>query len=178
MNVCVFGSAQPKPGDPAYIEAQHLGGLLADAGHQVVTGGYVGTMEAASRGAAEAGGHVIGVTCRQIEAYRPGGANPWVHEVWPTATLTERLDWLTSRCQAFLALPGGIGTLVEVSLAWNLLAVRAISPAPLILIGSGWQAVITILLEQQNHNIDDRVGRLAVCVPTVDAAVEALARWH
>lgn len=67
MNIAVFGGSQPKEGDPAYAEAYELGSLLAQAGHTVLTGGYIGTMEAVSRGAAEAGGHVIGVTCEEIE---------------------------------------------------------------------------------------------------------------
>lgn len=62
MKVTVFGGAAAVPGNPAYFEAQRLGCLLAQAGHAVLTGGYMGAMEATSRGAAEAGGHVIGVT--------------------------------------------------------------------------------------------------------------------
>ena len=57
MNVTIFGGANPIPSDPAYAEAELLGRLLAQAGHSVLTGGYIGTMEAASKGAAEAGGH-------------------------------------------------------------------------------------------------------------------------
>ena len=67
MNITVFGGSQPKEGDAAYAEAYQLGKLLAEAGHAVLTGGYIGTMEAASKGANEAGGHVIGVTCTDIE---------------------------------------------------------------------------------------------------------------
>lgn len=55
MNVTVFGGSQPKPGTPAYEEARQLGELLAQRGHTVLTGGYIGTMEAVSRGAAHAG---------------------------------------------------------------------------------------------------------------------------
>ena len=63
MNITVFGGAQPKEGSEAYEEARELGKLLAERGHAVLTGGYMGTMEAVSRGAHEVGGHVIGVTC-------------------------------------------------------------------------------------------------------------------
>ncbi len=70
MNITVFGGAQPKEGTPAYEEARTLGTLLAQRGHTVLTGGYMGTMEAVSRGACEAGGHVIGVTCIDIEEWR------------------------------------------------------------------------------------------------------------
>jgi len=61
----------------AYAEAQELGRLLAEHGHVLLTAAIMGSMEAASRGAAEAGGHVIGVTCEDIEQWRPIGANAW-----------------------------------------------------------------------------------------------------
>ncbi|MCX6080428.1 MAG: hypothetical protein NTW32_12925 [Chloroflexi bacterium] len=80
MNVTVFGGSQPRPGSVAYVEAYALGQLLAIAGHTVLSGGYIGTMEAVSRGANEAGGHVIGVTCLEIERWRGSGANAWVKE--------------------------------------------------------------------------------------------------
>lgn len=70
MNLTVFGGAQVKEGTAAYEEARELGVLLAQNGHTVLTGGYMGTMEAVSRGASEAGGHVIGVTCMDIEEWR------------------------------------------------------------------------------------------------------------
>jgi len=60
MQISIFGSASPKPGDPVYEQARELGFLLGKAGHTILTGGYAGTMEGASRGAAEAGAHVIG----------------------------------------------------------------------------------------------------------------------
>ena len=80
MKVSVFGGSQPKPDSSAYEEARQLGELLARRGHTVLTGGYIGTMEAVSRGAHEADGHVIGVTCAEIERWRSTGANQWVKE--------------------------------------------------------------------------------------------------
>ena len=70
MKVAVFGGSAPRPGDEVYAQAVELGRLLAMGGHTVMTGGYMGVMEAASRGANEAGGHVIGVTCNEIERWR------------------------------------------------------------------------------------------------------------
>ncbi|MDP3186029.1 MAG: LOG family protein [Anaerolineales bacterium] len=141
MNVTVFGGSQPKPGTPAYEEARQLGELLAQRGHTVLTGGYIGTMEAVSRGAAEAGGHVIGVTCAEIEKWRPVKANGWVKEEWRRETLLERLQALVEDCDAAIALPGGPGTLTEIALTWNLMIVHAMPPKPLILVGEGWKAV-------------------------------------
>ena len=142
MNISVFGGSQPKEGSTAYAEAQNLGRLLAQRGHTVLTGGYVGTMEAVSRGAHEAGGHVIGVTCEDIEAWRPIKANAWVKEERRKKTLIERLDSLITGCDAAMALPGGAGTLTEISLMWNLMIVESIHRRPLILIGRGWQSTL------------------------------------
>ncbi len=92
MKITVFGGSNPLPGSPAYAEAYELGKLLALAGHTILTGGYIGTMEAVSRGANEAGGHVIGVTCTDIETWRGVGVNAWVQEERRFATLQERLN--------------------------------------------------------------------------------------
>lgn len=142
MKVSVFGSSKPTPGDQTYTDAHELGGLLAKRGHTVLTGGYMGTMEAVSRGAAEAGGHVIGVTCSDIEKWRSVGANQWVKEEIRRTTLTDRILGLIENCDAALALPGGPGTLAEISLMWNLMIIGSQHPRPLILIGGGWQSVI------------------------------------
>lgn len=140
MNITVFGGAQPKEGTSAYEEAMLLGTLLAQRGHTVLTGGYMGTMEAVSRGAHEANGHVIGVTCIDIEEWRKSKPNQWVKEERRKQTLTERLMGLIEGCDAAIALPGGAGTLTEVSLMWNLMIVESIPPRPLTLIGRGWQS--------------------------------------
>ncbi len=141
MKITVFGGSQPKPGSPAYQEAYELGKLLALSGHTLQTGGYIGTMEAASRGAAEVGGHVIGVTCDEIETWRPVQKNAWVTEERRFRTLEQRLNELVHACDAAIALPGGPGTLTEIALTWNLMIVNAIPKKPLILVGPGWQAV-------------------------------------
>ncbi len=151
MRISVFGGSQPQEGSAAYAEAQTLGRLLAQAGHTTMTGGYIGTMEAVSRGAAEAGGHVIGVTCAEIERWRPIAVNRWVTEEWKQDTMLERLQALIQSCDAALALPGGPGTLTEFSLMWNLMIVDALSRRPLVLIGPAWHSVldqIFLALEQ------------------------------
>jgi uncharacterized protein (TIGR00730 family) len=141
MRISVFGGSQPKEGDAAYAEAIELGKLLAHHGHVVLTGGYIGVMEAVSRGAKEAGGHVIGVTCEDIETWRGVKANSWVMEEIRKKTLVERLHALIHESDAALALPGGPGTLTEISLMWNLMIVESLHRRPLILIGDGWQSV-------------------------------------
>ena len=148
MNVTVFGGSQPQPGSPAYAEAYELGNLLARDGHIVLTGGYIGTMEAVSRGANEAGGHVIGVTCEDIEAWRPVKPNAWVQEERRFGTLQERLNELVRACEAAIALPGGPGTLTEIALTWNLMVIHSMTPKPLILTGAGWRSVFDCFFDE------------------------------
>ena len=141
MITTIFGGSAPKPNSPAYNDALTLGKLLAERGHSVMTGGYIGTMEAVSRGASEAGGHVIGVTCEQIESWRDVHPNKWIEEEWRYPTLKARLNALIEKCDAAFALPGGPGTLTEIMLMWNQLIIEALPPTPLILIGEGWQTL-------------------------------------
>lgn len=168
MKVSVFGGASPKTGEPAYQEAMLLGQLLAQAGHTVMTGGYIGTMEAVSRGAAEAGGHVIGVTCDEIEQWRGGVCiNAWVKEEWRNATLQDRLNALITRCDAAFALPGGIGTLAEIATMWNLMVISARPIVPLIMIGNGWHRIINDLMDAMKIYIPENDHHLVAFAPDV-----------
>ncbi len=172
--ITVFGGSLPLPGDPAYLEALQLGRMIGGAGYTVLTGGYIGTMEAVSRGAAEAGGHVIGVTCDEIEAWRTVKPNPWVLEEMRYATIHQRLLGLIENCDAALALPGGIGTLTEVALMWNQLVINAIAPRPLIAIGPGWQATFEQFFTSLNTYIPLNQRQKLALAPDVNSAFQQL----
>jgi hypothetical protein len=174
MKISVFGGTKPKAGSTAYAEAQELGRLLAEGGHVVLTGGYMGTMEAVSRGAAEAGGYVIGVTCEDIEQWRPIGANAWVKEEWRKKTLMDRLQALIEGCEAALALPGGPGTLTEIALTWNLMIIGSLHRRPLILIGSGWQNVLDQVYQSFDEYISATQRELVQFAPDIKNAVKLL----
>jgi hypothetical protein len=174
MNVSVFGGSQPKPGSAAYLEALLIGKLLAEAGHVVLTGGYIGTMEAVSRGANEAGGHVIGVTCLEIERWRSIGANAWVKEERKFDTLRQRLDGLIEGCDAAIALPGGPGTMAEISLMWNLMIVDAIRRRPLILVGHGWNSMFDQAYAELDEYFLPNQRALIQFTPNVHSAVQLL----
>jgi uncharacterized protein (TIGR00730 family) len=174
MNITVFGGAQPKEGEQAYTEALELGRLLAQRGHTVLTGGYIGTMEAVSRGASEAGGHVVGVTCSDIENWRKVSPNRWVKEERRYKTLNERLQALIDGCDAALVLPGGAGTLTEVSLMWNLMIVESRHRSPLILIGSGWQSTFDQFFKDFNEYTSTSQKNLLSFAEDVQTAVEML----
>ena len=138
--ITVFGSAQPAAGSVGYEQARDLGRLLTQAGFAVVNGGYTGTMEGVSRGVTEAGGRVIGVTCALFDRNRPAG-NPYLTETVHSPDLLARLRTLVERGDGFVVLNGGVGTLLELFLIWNLLAIEA-THKPCILLGTRWQRVL------------------------------------
>ncbi len=170
--VTVFGGSQPTEQD--YRQAERLGQLLGQAGCTVLTGGYIGTMEAVSRGAAESGAHVIGVTCDQIEAWRDQRPNAWVQEERRFPTLLGRMAHLIENCEAALALPGGPGTLAELSLRWSLLLTRSIPACPLILIGPGWQETFQQIYRSFDSYIPSRQREWLSFAADVEAAVKQL----
>lgn len=174
MNITVFGSSAPKSGDPAYEQARRLGEMLAKAGHCILTGGYMGTMEAVSRGAAEAGGHTVGITCIEIETWRKSKANQWVKEERSFPTLRERMYSLIDSCDAALALPGGVGTLSEIAAMWSQMQTQSMPTRPLILIGEAWEKMFTALFAGQDSNIPIAHRALLSFAPDVDAALAQL----
>ena len=139
--VTVYGSSSPKEDSFDYEQARALGRLLAQQGYVVATGGYTGTMEGASRGAKEVGGYVIGVTTSLFDKTRPT-ANPYVDEEIKLPTLFQRLHYLVTLAEAWVALPGGIGTLSEVALTWSLIQVGEIPRGPFVLVGEMWRKTI------------------------------------
>ncbi len=174
MKVSVFGSANLKLSPEADHQAFFLGKLLGGHKFDVMTGGYTGTMEAVSRGANEAGGKVIGVTCDEIEAYRPIGPNQWVTEEWRCKTFRERLDKLVEFCDAAIALPGGLGTMVEIGLTWNHLVIQTIDPKPLILIGSGWQKTMETFFTELGEYVSPSSREYLAFAPNAEMAVDLI----
>ncbi len=140
--IAVFGGSEPGPGDPAYDEARRLGTAIATAGWTLCNGGYGGTMEAACRGAAEAGGTTIGVTCA---AFGRGGANRWVQREISTDNLNDRLSQLIELGDAYVVLPGATGTLLELAAVWELANKRFITGKPIVLLGAFWGPVVELM---------------------------------
>jgi uncharacterized protein (TIGR00730 family) len=170
--IAVFGSSRPAPGSEAYELALTMGRRLAEAGFAVATGGYEGTMAAVSQGAAEAGGHVVGVGCHRIEHYRGAMLNPYVVEAVHYDTLTDRLLHLVRHNQGMVVMPGGIGTLSELALSWSLIQVGEIEPRPLVLLGDLWQQTLDAFLE--SDWLDGRDRSLLSFARTPEEVVERL----
>lgn len=143
--ISVFGSSQVRPGDPVYDDAETIGRCLAQAGYAVMSGGYHGVMEAVSKGAREAGGHVIGVTTDQIGSRFAVQPNAWLSETHNYALLRDRLLHMVERADGYLAMPGGVGTLHELAETWELLRIGILPRRPFVVYGEMWTMLISEL---------------------------------
>lgn len=173
-SITVFGGSSPKPGEAAYENAYLLGRYLGRVGFIVLTGGYIGTMEAVSRGVMEGGGHTIGVTCDEIERWRPVGPNSFVQEERRYERLQDRLIGLIEACDAAIALPGGIGTLTEIMLMWTLISIQAIPQKPLYLVGTGWRETLHTFQSHQQNYIPENQIELITCLDDVNDLIHEL----
>lgn len=153
--VTIFGSARPLPGSPGYDLAYQLGRSLAGRGFAVCNGGYAGTMEAAAKGAHEAGGHTIGVTCDLFTRV----VNPWIVEEVRTPRLTDRIIKLADLGTAYVVLPGGTGTLLELAFVLEMVHKRFSIEKPVILQGPFWQPVLRPLEEEMRQEGLEDIAR-------------------
>ena len=139
--VAIFGSARSTPGSPDYRRAEEMGRALARAGHAVITGGGPGDMEAANKGAMEAGGESIGLAIELPYELKP---NPYLTRTLSFRYFFVRKVMFVKYSQAFVILPGGFGTLDELFEAVTLIQTRKVKPFPVILAGEGqyWDGLI------------------------------------
>jgi len=141
--VTIFGTSRASAGGAIFTLAYETGALLAKVGFTVANGGYGGTMLAAAKGAAEAGGEIIGVTCSAFKSRR---ANKYVTREIVTGSLDERLDTLVKLGQAYIVLPGGTGTLLELAKVWELKNKGFLkTDKPIILLGGFWKPLIELI---------------------------------
>jgi uncharacterized protein (TIGR00730 family) len=133
--VSVFGSARSKPGTPEYELADGIAGGLVKAGYAIITGGGPGIMEAANKGAAEAGGVSVGLG---IELPLESGLNDYVNVGVEFRYFFVRKTVFIKYSQAFVVLPGGFGTMDELFEALTLVATGKITKFPIVLVGSAY----------------------------------------
>ncbi len=149
--VTIFGPSECVEGDSIYARAHELGSLLADAGFAIVTGGYDGVMEAASKGAHEHGGGTVGVTAN-VYFNRGRIANTYIKKELRVSSAVDRLMELISLADAYIAVGMSPGTLVEVTTVWDYFIKGFIETKPLILLGEEWEAFCASLFSQPGYN--------------------------
>jgi uncharacterized protein (TIGR00730 family) len=133
--ISVFGSARSRPGDAEYEQGVELGRALADAGYAVITGGGPGAMEAANRGAWEAGGSSVGLG---IELPFESGLNPYVNLGINFRYFFARKTMFVKYAQGFVWLPGGFGTFDEIFEALTLVQTQKVTSFPIVLLGTDY----------------------------------------
>lgn len=136
--VTIFGGSRCSEDREEYRQARRVGQMLAESGFTICTGGYLGVMEAASRGARERGGRVLGIVMNQFKSE----PNRYLTDKVATSHFYERLQNLITRSVGFVVLRGGMGTVTELSLVWNKVQTGVIGPRPLVLLGDCWPPVV------------------------------------
>jgi uncharacterized protein (TIGR00730 family) len=130
--IAVFGSARTNADDPAYAHGELVGRRLVEAGFAVITGGGPGAMEAANKGASEAGGKSVGLG---IELPFESGLNQWVDVGINFRYFFARKTMFVKYAQGFVVLPGGLGTFDELFEALTLVQTQKVTSFPVVLIG-------------------------------------------
>jgi uncharacterized protein (TIGR00730 family) len=177
--VSIFGSARLQPGTLAYDEVKRLAAELSRMGCDIVTGGGPGLMQAANEGAAsvETGARERSVGIRIALPFEQQ-VNPFVGDAHEHQTFFSRLHHFALVSDAFVVVPGGVGTLLEMAMAWQLLQVRHLHNVPLILVGAMWPGLLEwargAMLRPGHELAGPEDLALPICVAGVEEAVALL----
>jgi uncharacterized protein (TIGR00730 family) len=174
--VTIFGSARLKPGTPPYDGVKKLAAELTGMGCDILTGGGPGLMQAANEGAHSADPtgvrRSVGIN---IELPFEQEVNPFVTQAFEHRTFFSRLHQFMILSDAFVVTPGGIGSLLEMSLCWQLLQVRHLYNTPLILVGKMWAGLVewarNAMLIEGSELASDVDFEIPVCVNTIEETI-------
>lgn len=169
VSIAVFGSSLPREGSSAWEDAREIGREIARRGARVVSGGYGGVMEAACRGAAEAGGSSLGVL---LEGR--GEGNRYLTQRRRVPDLSARLRVLRDESDAWIFLPHGLGTMLELVWVAESIVKGDSEPKPFVLLGDFWRATLDTALAEASNSEGANV--LRGCVHYGASPSEAVAR--
>jgi len=182
FRVTIFGSARAQPGTFAYEEVKRLSAALTEMGCEILTGGGPGLMQAANEGAsgvAGVKGRSMGI---RVDLPFEQEVNPFVDQMFEHKTFFTRLHHFVLASDAFVVVPGGIGTVLEMLMVWQLLQVKHVEGAPLIVVGKMWEELVSWA---RKHMVEGAIGlanaedmNIPVCLSGADEAVEAIRRHH
>jgi uncharacterized protein (TIGR00730 family) len=179
--VAIFGSARAQPGTLVYEEVKRAATAFAGMGCDIVTGGGPGLMQAANEGAATAGVEVTSTGIR-IELPFEQGVNPFVEQAFEHRTFFTRLHHFVIASDAFVVVPGGIGTVLEMLMVWQLLQVRHVDNVPLILVGGMWRGLVdwarTTMLDPRLQLANPEDLQIPQCADTADEAIAVVRTLH
>ena len=179
--VAIFGSARAQPGTFVYDEVKRVAAALAQMGCDIVTGGGPGLMQAANEGAATAGARVESIGIR-VELPFEQEVNPFVEQAFEHKTFFTRLQHFVIASDAFVVVPGGIGTVLEMLMIWQLLQVRHVDNVPLILVGKMWKGLVewagSSMLDPALHLANPQDFQIPQCLETADQAIAVVRELH
>jgi uncharacterized protein (TIGR00730 family) len=181
--VTIFGSARAKPGTFAYDEVKRIAAALAEMGCDIITGGGPGLMQAANEGASAVNApernRSVGI---RVDLPFEQDVNPFVAQAFEHKTFFTRLHHFVLTSDAFIVAPGGIGTVLELMMIWQLLQVRHVRDTPLILVGKMWPPLVdwarTQLLSSQPPLANAEDMAIPQCVGTADEAIALIRENH
>jgi uncharacterized protein (TIGR00730 family) len=180
--VTIFGSARVAPGTIAYDEVKRLARAITEMGGDVVTGGGPGLMLAANEGSASAGNSKNASIGIRVDLPFEQEVNPFVQDVYEHGTFFTRLHHFVLASDVFVVTPGGIGTLLEAAMVWQLLQVQHLKNTPLIFIGKMWKELVDWA---HKHMVSGSVQlanakdiSIAVCLDNADDAIAFLRKHH
>jgi uncharacterized protein (TIGR00730 family) len=177
--VTIFGSARLKPGTAAYDAVKKLAAELTKMGCDIISGGGPGLMQAANEGAhsvqPKALKRSVGI---RIALPFEQEVNPFVGQAYEHRTFFSRLHHFVIMSDAFVVVPGGIGTLLELSLAWQLLQVTKLYNTPLILVGKMWAELVEwgrrSMVQKGNELASEVDFKIPHCVNTMDECIAVI----
>jgi len=181
--VTIFGSARIQPNTFAYDEVKRLAKAITEMGCDVVTGGGPGLMLAANEGAAAGskGAENASVGIR-VDLPFEQEVNAFVQQAYEHETFFTRLHHFVLASDAFIVVPGGIGTLLEAAMIWQLLQVRHIQEIPLIFVGKMWSDLVdwarTHMISGSTPLANAEDISIAVCLDNADEAIRLLQEHH
>jgi len=181
--VTIFGSARAKPGTFVYEEVKRVASALAQMGCDIITGGGPGLMQAANEGAAavDAPEHNRSIGIR-VDLPFEQEVNPFVEQAFEHKTFFSRLHHFVLTSDAFVVTPGGIGTVLELMMIWQLLQVKHVDDTPLILVGNMWAELVDWgkqhLLKPELSLASPQDLAIPRCVKTADEAIALLRDHH
>ena len=179
--VTIFGSARAKPGTIAYEETKRVSAALAEMGCDIITGGGPGLMQAANEGAelVPEAARSVGI---RVDLPFEQEVNPFVELAFEHKTFFTRLHHFVLASDAFIVAPGGIGTVLETTMIWQLLQVRHLDATPLVLVGKMWLGFVdwarTQMLEFETPLASAADFNIPQCVATGDDAIAIIREHH
>lgn len=178
--VAIFGSARAQPGTFVYDEVKRVATAFASMGCDIVTGGGPGLMQAANEGASLTG--APGSVGIRVELPFEQDVNPFVEQAFEHETFFTRLQHFVIASDAFVVVPGGIGTVLEMLMIWQLLQVRHVGDVPLILVGKMWTGLVewarVSMLDPRLALASAADLQIPRCLDTADQAIEVVREMH